>query len=964
MKKTKKALASLAIAGMVLSMAPMSVFAADASDRIFGADRIETAVKVAQAGWTTAATVIVAPAADANLVDALAAAPLAGQEKAPILLTDGAMLDAKTKQAIVDLKATKVYAVGALSAQVVTDLQGISGVTVEALKGADRIETATKIVAKLAAPAGSFVVGYNALADALSVASFAAANNYSILVANPDGTLPASEVAVGTKYTVGGPTLVADVAGATRLYGLDRFETNQKVLNALSYSYGKVYVANGEDAHLVDSLVGSSLAAQNRAAIVLGDTVSAKAAADVSAKLTSGSQVIALGGTSLVPDSVKNSVMYNVPAILSVTNVTVLNAKQVQVTFNKAVKADTVLDDKGTAKTSDDTLKNITFTTVDGATVTSANCLATLDSTGTVLTISAAGSEYFNKKYVVTVPTAVTDLDGKEVAKYVQVLTASDDVRPVVTTTEYTANGQIFKLTLSEKIKSYGTIKLKDADGKDYIAEGDATVSFTAPSSKVEVNIADKDIPTGKDLTLTMMGAVDYMENIISPNPYTATVVKGSEDNTDPTVSSVEFVNDKEFKITFAERLNGSTSSVNAVGAPFVQANGVTPSAISVDDSKLVYTYTMASSMVASGDSALVTLLVKDYADLAGNVGDNYSKAYVVSKDAAKPVLESNSVTKLDGKEFLILTFNENVTTQSGIAFVGVADKFIKDSVETAITSADTTKLLATSSSNFALYNAVDSKSHSVKLDISTLAAGTYKITLKAGTVQDSSGNGNASVSSFTFVRGTDSLTDKPELITTYDGNGVKADASKTITLNFNQKLDLDSLNVSNFNIEGVAVKSAIFTQNDTTSSVIKLSLAAGSNTANGYRTITVSGVKNTSGVVMNTKTVTENLTENVAPTVKAVTLQDTQNIKIEFSEAINTVVSGDFEVYVGTSSTAKPVSGVSVAADKKSVVITLSSALSVDDYSKDIKVQAADANAVVDANSNALDFDSVIVSK
>ena len=91
MKKTKKALASLAIAGMVLSMAPMSVFAADsaATNRIFGADRVQTAVEVAKTGWTTATTAIVAPAEDEHLVDALAAAPLAGAKNAPILLVEG-----------------------------------------------------------------------------------------------------------------------------------------------------------------------------------------------------------------------------------------------------------------------------------------------------------------------------------------------------------------------------------------------------------------------------------------------------------------------------------------------------------------------------------------------------------------------------------------------------------------------------------------------------------------------------------------------------------------------------------------------------------------------------------------------------------------------------------------------------------------------------------------------------------
>ena len=101
-----------------------------------------------------------------------------------------------------------------------------------------------------------------ALADALSIASYAAANNYSILVANPDGTLPVSETAYkgATTYIIGGPTLVKDIPRATRLFGADRFATNMTVLKALTYKYDHVYVANGTDTHLVDSLVASSLA--------------------------------------------------------------------------------------------------------------------------------------------------------------------------------------------------------------------------------------------------------------------------------------------------------------------------------------------------------------------------------------------------------------------------------------------------------------------------------------------------------------------------------------------------------------------------------------------------------------------------------------------------------------------------------------------------------------------------------
>ncbi len=307
-KKTiNRTFACVAIVGTLLTMAPLQAFADNGvitKTRLYGSDRIETAIAVANAGWTTADTAILAPSADANLVDALAAAPLAGKTS-PILLTENDSLNVNTAAELRKLSVTKVFVVGAINQSVVDQLTEM-GITPTVLKGAERTATAAAIASKLTNPAGSFVVGYNALADALSVASYAAANNYSILVANPDGSLPASEVPYeGADINIiGGPTLVKDINGARRIYGADRFDTNQAVLNALNYQYNNAYVANGTDSHLVDALVSSSLAAQSDAPIVLSDTNGSAALNDVYSKLAINALVTGLGGDTVVPDTV------------------------------------------------------------------------------------------------------------------------------------------------------------------------------------------------------------------------------------------------------------------------------------------------------------------------------------------------------------------------------------------------------------------------------------------------------------------------------------------------------------------------------------------------------------------------------------------------------------------------------------------------------------------------------------
>ncbi|MDR0433495.1 MAG: cell wall-binding repeat-containing protein, partial [Gracilibacteraceae bacterium] len=193
------------------------------------------------------------------------AAPLAGQENAPILLSTGT-LDPAVAAEIQRLGATKVYAVGAVSQAALAALQSqFPNITIEILRGTSRLETAALLNAKMNEPKGTFIVGYNALADAVSAASYAAANGYIIQIANADGTFSGDATLGG--YILGGPSLVRDIPGFTRLYGADRYATNKAIRSALSFEYETVYTADGQT--LVDALTGAALAARTRSPIVL-----------------------------------------------------------------------------------------------------------------------------------------------------------------------------------------------------------------------------------------------------------------------------------------------------------------------------------------------------------------------------------------------------------------------------------------------------------------------------------------------------------------------------------------------------------------------------------------------------------------------------------------------------------------------------------------------------------------------
>ncbi|WP_081962923.1 cell wall-binding repeat-containing protein [Desulfosporosinus sp. HMP52] len=355
MKKTKKALASLAIAGMTLSMIPFNVFAASPVTRIAGVTAEQTAVQIAeQTGYT--GTAILASSTSYGMVDALTAGPLAASLKAPILLTGaGSSLDAATKAELTKLAVKKVYVTSGtavIKQSVVDELKGM-GIEVEALGGYDRAETSVNIAKKMTGVTKVAVA--NTVVDALSIAAVASAANEPILLTDKDA-LPASVAAylaatagITASDVIGGTGVISDAVkaslpSATRHAGMSAYDTNNQVIQnfAGSLQFDTVYVANGVTG--IDALAGAPLAAQTKSPIVLtdGKTVP-QAAAFTYSKAPVGAVVTALGGEAVVSESVRAGVAAgsvtpdsNELKIVSVSALDEAN-KFLQIDFSKAV---------------------------------------------------------------------------------------------------------------------------------------------------------------------------------------------------------------------------------------------------------------------------------------------------------------------------------------------------------------------------------------------------------------------------------------------------------------------------------------------------------------------------------------------------------------------------------------------------------------------------------------------------
>lgn len=673
MRKSKKTLAILAIIAMVLMMIPVQAFAdTAASNRLADADRVGTAIAIANNGWTTASTVIVAPADDANLVDALAVAPLAGQENAPILMTYKDGLDAKVAAEIAALKATKVIAVGALSDATVAQLQAISGVTVTTVKGADRFETAAKVAAMLTSPAGTFVVAYNGLADALSAASFAAANKYAILIADTNGALPASEAVVGSKtYTVGGQ--VAAITGATSFAGADRYATNDAVLKGLTYQYSKVYVANGET--LVDALAGSALAAKTQSPIILANTTGATAAAGVNANLTASSQVIAFGGAAVVPDAVLGSVVYTAPAALTVQTASAVNLNSIKVVFAQPV------DETAAETPGNYTLGGVDLTGADKFDLQSdkQTLMITLDvakAQFATAIFKVKGNVVYSKDLLTTVPSSETTL------------TFSDVTVPTVKAVTTSGNKKV-TVEFSEPVKM--TAGYLAAAGTNYQIDGQNIVNlgFTVPAvpvsqttvngyvTKLDLNFASALTAGNHTLTVSAGSSTDLIDAAgFKVAKATSDFTVGTATGV-PSVVSVTGQNNGTVYVTYDREMDANATTTTKYTFDGSFADVTAASFKSGTNSTVVK---LTAGTVVKG--ANVLQITKDVKDVYGNQLDpdnDLRIAFTASDDTVKPTV--TSVTVITNTKVRV-KFSENVSSSYA---TNVNNYTLKDSSGTTI---------------------------------------------------------------------------------------------------------------------------------------------------------------------------------------------------------------------------------------------------------------------------------------
>jgi uncharacterized repeat protein (TIGR01451 family) len=234
------------------------------SQRVFGVDRIQTAIAASRSTYDDGEAGAVVLARADQFPDALAGAPHAVRLQAPLLLTPSGALhpDVETEIRRVLPDGGTVHLLGGRAALADAVEQRVRALGYQTVRfaGANRFETATLIAGATANPGAVFVATGLQFPDALTAGAAAASVN-GVIVLTAGDALPAVTAAYldanpgATRFAVGGPAARA-VPAAIRVAGTDRFATALAVAERFFAAPAVVGIAVGSN--FPDALAGDA----------------------------------------------------------------------------------------------------------------------------------------------------------------------------------------------------------------------------------------------------------------------------------------------------------------------------------------------------------------------------------------------------------------------------------------------------------------------------------------------------------------------------------------------------------------------------------------------------------------------------------------------------------------------------------------------------------------------------------
>ncbi|WP_102273763.1 S-layer homology domain-containing protein [Cytobacillus massiliigabonensis] len=650
----------------------------------------------------------------------------------------------------------------------------------------------------------------------------------------------------------------------------------------------------------------------------------------------------------------KAAVKVTVEAVApAVESVSAINAGTIVVTFNKAIKESTVVEQSGAGQ---GTLVDgvFTLTTAAGGTVAVNGMNAELDGkTLTIYTGSALSGAYnFN-----VTKDKVTDTTGKFVAASTTTINVKDETRASITGVKQVSK-YVFDITLSEPVASTGAVSAAYTDGTTF-AGSVAGATLRDNNKTIRVTLTGT-IVAGKEINLSVPALTDLAGNVSVP--LTQKVTVSDADKTPATVVSAASTSAETIEVTFSEAVTVTAANFTYNGAA---VTSVLP--VSGDTTQTKYVVTLPAEQTTAGYLALAAGATTD---LSGNTSVASSHLINFAVDKVAPTIESSKVvTDASGDNYLVLQLSEkvrlNTTTPGNVTNLTMSyeDKFgvaQTKTVPAANVSVDTTD------ASIVKVKLFDNAGTPVAIPTDE----TYTVKFGTGYFEDLYKNESVA-KTITFTNtGSKETSTKLALTGSPLSNGVDLKKGAYVQVDFASAVDPTSAKtLSNYTVEGSNVTNVELVSNSTSGASVKVYLTNDTITTAGTYNVTVKGVKGYSSSVTEMDAVTNPLViqENVGAKVasKAITFTagTSTSVAVTFNEAVketSVTASDDYALYIdGVKVVETP--AITVTGDQGTTATTtvtfqinkdLSTAIAA---GKSVKLVATDDLNLVDAQGNRI---------
>lgn len=619
------------------------------------------------------------------------------------------------------------------------------------------------------------------------------------------------------------------------------------------------------------------------------------------------------------------------PAVVSVS---AINAKQIEVKFNKAV----------TAATAEDEVNYTVRKSGDASFVALAGVTADLAADGKSVVLTADGSADIETALGVA-PGAVFELAvknikdaaGTKLASFTQTLKVNDEVAPTFVSASASAKTSTNQVTLTFSepvVVTSGVVKVNGAFGS--VAQGSTPNTLTVTTGA--------NLDAGKTYDVEVLNFTDYAGNFLTANPAKTTVTVSANVNA-PVVSAVNVVRDNLIEVTFDKAMAPGTltnSTIKLLDGNFADLaagniTGVSAKAGSGNKTFQISLDNVPALPFNNGVFNATLVFTNSITDSVGNTLSTTNRAVSLTRDVTAPTVASVKHVKASstvGANYggvalangvVVVQFNEAVTkgTLTGLKLID------NNGVDVTTTYIDAAQITA------AQVNVDDATELVIPLKAvvpTTLTSFTLRLPAAAAADKSLNTNGStAAVNSFVTVPGTGTTTDTlaPNATgVTVSGNTLQIAVTEANSLNASTVLDLN-----NYRLDGAPLPAGTYATVTGTapSFTINLFLPTGSISQTRNYSLNVSGIKDAAGNTMSIKAFNAvALVDDVKPELKTATLNADGSVSLGYSEAVTGVTAADLEFTVNgkvVASTSLNVAAITTGAEagKTSVTADLS---------------------------------------